>query len=386
MIIVSMCTIPVRKDYFLEILTRILSEQTRPIDQLHVWLNGYAQLPAGFPADRRLQVHLEPSNPGPWVRYQAAQGLADGDIFVTLDDDLIYPTDYIERGVEALIQQSGKTSVCFGGVFWDWVVPSDQLDYHPHKRLITSPGSLSADCQVPVLMGGAGFHYAGNVQNVISMELPGFATNDDLMASYHLQRQGVTILSLAKAENWIGEHPYQSSSHALNRRDLPTRIETFRQLVRRLGFIPWSVDANAERLRPACLVISGMPIADHDFSHLQALCVNGESLHTLEVIAGGLGAYTSRPIRNGFEHFVSVPEPGGRFSSLPGVQRWRQRRVESQGWEQVQQYLGWLKASLNIQKVSVFPSTREPVWLVRKLQAWVDDFCPESILQILGTH
>ena len=74
MIIASMCTIPVRKSTFKQVAYRILRQQTLPVDQLHVWLNGYKAIDGDLPKDSRLIYHLEPSNPGPLVRYRSGCG------------------------------------------------------------------------------------------------------------------------------------------------------------------------------------------------------------------------------------------------------------------------------------------------------------------------
>jgi hypothetical protein len=93
---------------------------------------------------------------------------------------------------------------------------------------------------------------------------------------------------------------------------------------------------------------------------------------------------TSRPLRHCFEHFVSIPAEGGRFESLLGVRLWRQRRIQSQGWAGVQEYLQWLEASLNIHSMGIVPTTHKSVWLTSKLENWIDKFHAEKIIQIPG--
>lgn len=378
MIIASICTIPMRRDSFRQVLSRILDGQTQRVDQLHVWLNGYVEIPADLPADARIQFHLEPTNPGPWVRYQPVRELADDGIFVTLDDDLIYPTDYVECGIAMLKNQPEKTSISFGGVFWDASVPTAKLDYHAHKRLISYKEQLNVGRKVPVLMGGISFHYAKNLRNAIGMELPGFATNDDLMVSYHLQRQGVKIVSAAKPQGWIGEHPNQSAGHALWQTDRVTRVETFKKLAQTFGFQPWLEDALSTLQQPSALIISAGEINLNDLEKIKRMLPE-LSLHTLEIVSGNISALTSRPLRDCCEHFVGVPTPDGRLESVPGVRRWRQWRVESQGWAQVEQYLSWLTAGVNIHKIGMLSAPSQPAWLFGKLQRWAANFPEKKI-------
>src|SRR5439155_13839042 len=110
--------------------------------------------------------------------------------------------------------------------------------YSKHKRLIDYTTRLDRDITVPVLLGGASFHHANSIKGSITLELPGFATNDDLMMSYHLQRTGVRIVCAAKPSQWIQITDAQCSSTALWRRDRSTREETFRRLVQEMHFKP----------------------------------------------------------------------------------------------------------------------------------------------------
>ena len=369
MIIASLCTIPDRRESFLQVIDSILHEQTHEVDLIHVWLNGYPEINPDLPQDERLHYHLEPTNPGPWVRYQSAYGFSADDVFVTLDDDLIYPKDYIEQGLAALARQTDKTSICFGGVFWDSLVPISYLDYHLHKRICPFTGVLSEDRDVPVLMGGVSFHRADNLKNIIGMELPGFATNDDLMASFHLQQRGVRIASAAKPQNWIREHEFQNAGHALWRRDRGTRVSTFQEMIKNLGFLPCPETAETQNKQPAALIIKNGEIPIKTLEYFRS-DLPGFSLHTLEIVSGDVSSLTSRPLRNCFEHFVSISTPGGRFEYIPGVHQWRQKRREEQGWKQIEQYLNWLLSALSLQKV-IFTTTKDTeTWVFRKTETW----------------
>jgi hypothetical protein len=370
MIIASICTIPVRKKSFKQVAQRILHEQTLPIDQLHVWLNGYQTIDTDLPQDPRLVYHLEPTNPGPQSRYRVGEFIPDDAIVLTLDDDLIYPMDYIETGVRALEKQGDRVSVCFGGVFWDGVVPIASLEYHAHKRLIPCPGQLEQDTPVPVLMGGAAFHEASVFKGLLSYELPGFATNDDLMASFNLQKQNGRIVCVAKPANWIKEFPEQSADHALWRRDAQKRIAVFKTLVGEYGLIPWGVDLGQMRSAPARLVVSAGALSDSDIVKLYADHSTIQGLHTLEIVEGGIGNLASRTWRAHQEHFVSVPARGGRFNNLLPVRAFREWRIRQLGAESIYQYLRWLEQSLNLASVGFMDAGGLP-WIKNLVVPWI---------------
>lgn len=369
MIIASICTIPVRKHSFQQVAQRILHEQTQSIDLLHVWLNGYSALDDDLPRDARIIYHLEPSNPGPWVRYKAADDLADTDVYVTLDDDLIYPVDYVQCGTSALVAQKPRVSICFGGVLWDWVVPLAKLEYHAHKRLIAYDKELVRDTLVPVLMGGVTFHWAMAVRGMTKNMPVGLETNDDLMTSLHLCRLNHRIVSIIKPSGWIGELPDQNAAHALWRRDVTARVHAFQSLVTEHGFIPWSVDVDRLRHSPAYLAVVQGELSQEMLVQLERDVSAGCILHTLEVIEGGPGAVAKRSLRQHQEHVVGIPEPGGRFDQIVLVHALRQIRNERAGWAAVQQYLEWLRAKLSIQDI-VFVEQETASWLRGRVFSW----------------
>lgn len=371
MIIASMCTIPVRRESFDQVLQSILFEQTLRVDRFHIWLNGYQQIPADLPHDPRLILHLEPSNPGPTARYRSAIGLEDNSIFLTLDDDLIYPEDYVEKGVQALDMQDQPASVCFGGVILDWVVPNAELDYRFHKIVITCDGRLDTNVSVPILMGGAGFHYAKNVQSVISTELPGFATNDDMMVSYNLNKQNIKIISITKPSNWIRNHSNQSAPHALYQKDIHTRINTLNLLVNNLGFSMKTTitDEFNQRISNLLISVGELTETEYDQFRMKEFALR-YPLHILEIVEIGKTNNNYRTPRDCYEHFVQITDPGGRFEFIPGVSMFRRKRVEKDSWYKVRQYLEWIENRIEINHVEVLITSESPKWLINKLKAW----------------
>jgi hypothetical protein len=382
MIVAALCTIPHRKESFRQVLNRILYEQTLAVDKVYVWLNGYNEVPGDLPCDPRVMTFLEPDNPGPWKRYELKGKVDAQDIVLTLDDDLIYPSNYVEIGVNALLQQDLSTSICFAGAFWDPVVPLHNMDFYMHRRWIPYNQELTTNTSVSVIMGGISIHRGSNIQDVVSDEIAGFRRNDDLMASLNLQRHNIKIVSIAKPQNWINEHPNQNAVHALWRTDRDSRAKTFQTMIQRLEFKPFSKSMHTVLQQPCQLIISTGELPESSVEKMKS-ALPDISLHTLEIITGGHIALTSRPLRNYMEHFVGIPNPGGRFEVLPGIRQWREWRVESYGWKVIKQYLEWLKAALNIQKTTLAPTIQEPDWLIVKLRDWIARFPAEKILSIV---
>lgn len=331
MITASLCTIPDRRAAFLQVLDSLLNCQTRPLDRLHIWLNGFTEIPTGLPTDQRLVAHLEPGNPGPWIRYQAAGDLQPGDCFITLDDDLMYPPDYVEQGIRAL--QSGNPVVCFSGICWDplawrWEYGLDRWQYEAED-------ALDRHQVVALLKGQTSFFSAAAAHGLINDSLPGFRSNDDMMVSYCLQERGIPILCCPHPARWIHELPESRAPHALYRQDSSTRHATFSRLVNQLGFDPTAGRLDHFRQKPQRVIYHTAALlteARLDNLHLRLLAaVDDQSgLHLIvpagSTLIGKIQRETNRPY---IIHAVNVLEPGGRLDWFSPVRAWREKRVNS---------------------------------------------------------
>lgn len=371
MIVATVCDIPERKEFFCEILKNLLFEQTLPIDRLIVWLNGYHSVPSDFPKDPRVTFFVDPTKPGPWVRYNLDELIYDNDVLLTLDDDLVYPRDYVATGIQWLHQYGERTSLCFAGGFWDSIVPDELLDFYEHRFLIPYTESLTFPMPITMILGGAGIHWGHNARHLVSKELEGFALNDDLMASYNLQQQGIQLLSLPKHQDWISESPAQNASHALWRTDRARRSRTFHQMVQNLGFCPWVVETAEAARCPSVLLLSSVEIPLEQQQTVQRSLPSELQLHTFEIFFEHL---KTRPLRDCFEHYSYISSSEGRFGFFPPVRLWRRARVEQKDWRRVSQHLGWIQKELDFRSVILNIPSTGPSWLNRRLLKWAAQF------------
>jgi hypothetical protein len=331
MIVASLPTIPPRRQTCLHVIRRILFEQTRSPDALHVWLNGYKEIPADFPNDERLKFHLQPDNPGPWVRYCVAESLSDDTILATLDDDVIYPNDYIERGVKELESMGERSAVCFSGMFWDPIL--ENFSYSMNRWQCVADKALDHYQKVALHFGQTSFFWVADVRGCINFDLPGFRTNDDMMIGGRLQKKGVDIVCCPKQANWIKDTEFSVSPHALHRRDAQTRHSTLKEMVERLGFDPTAgllpkIFAKPNRILVLADSFSYVNEDDVFERHLRDLCSTDTSVHVLAVAKYSenfkVQQYANIPFH---QHIVLEPDPGGRFDNFPPVHAWRSWRI-----------------------------------------------------------
>lgn len=331
MIVASMCTIPERKDTFQQVVRSILYEQTTPVDQLHVWLNGYTQIEADFAQDARLIYHLEPTNPGPWIRYKVADDLDDKSLLVTLDDDMLYPADYIAQGLYWINKYNDKVVASYTGMVWDPFQTSFSYGVKRFQFMMEKP--LHDVRQAALGGGGGSFFPSSVVRQVINLTLPGFRTNDDMMVGYILQKRHVSIYCCPKPVRWIREANTSRAPHALFRTNASIRQKTFAQLTNHLGFDPTAgMLKEIKRQKNRILILGDIcpPLPDSEVLDQIArqYCNPDSSVHILAGTPASLEdevqQYVDTPY---FIHPVTYPEPGGRLNRFALVRTWRRWRV-----------------------------------------------------------
>lgn len=341
MIVASLCTIPVRKKSFQQVVLSILNEQTTPIDQLHVWLNGYSQVDSDLPQDARLIYHLEPTNPGPWVRYKVADELDDNSVLITLDDDMIYPGNYVHEGLRWVEHFEHKAAVCFTGITWD---PFQCRFYYGTQRfhyMLDKP--LAEVRRVAVNGGGASIFPSMTVQKIANLILPGFRTNDDMMVSYALQKKQIPIYCCPKPAGWLREAETSRAVHALFRTDISTRHKTFSEMVQRLGFDPTAGISNEFKrhknrvliMDDICPPLPGSAALDQT---ARQYCNADSSVHVLAGSPASLEYRVQQHVDIPYMiHSTSRPDPGGRLDNIGFVRSWRQWRIrhqEKKNWQE----------------------------------------------------
>lgn len=334
MIVASMSTIPERKGHFISLVRRILDEQTVPVIRLHVCLHRYKTLDTDLPTDPRIVYSFSRPDEGPWVRYAVADRLADDDILATLDDDTIYPRDYVEKGVADLKRKGENAVVCYGGLRWNPLV--ERYDYYGAERtIILGETKLDKDFRVSILQGICSFMRARDAKHVIDLKLPGFNTNDDLMVSLYLQKAGRVVYCCAKSGEWVQQTADSTASHALAIRDRSVRRQTFHQMVYELGFDPsagWLDEFLQKRERILLVAPHWPPINGKSVFIDKALASykDAGSVHVLAPVhqSSLIEVQQLSDLPYVF-HPIASPDEGGRLDNNVLVRRWRMNRIRN---------------------------------------------------------
>lgn len=163
-------------------------------DRLHVYLNGHTEAPpcVGELADA---VVASPVNEGADRKFHWAHE-HDG-IYLSCDDDFVYPPDYVARMVAAVVQCSGRALVTAHG-----------RTYPPHPRDIGDLLGKSASIQSLVPRGrwvnhaGTGVLAWDATQIRVPLEFP-VRNRSDVQLSAWANREGIPIWVVPHTSDWL---------------------------------------------------------------------------------------------------------------------------------------------------------------------------------------
>lgn len=192
---VSMASIPTRREGLRQVVASLLDQ----VDQLNVYLNNYEEVPTFLRHPRirveRSQDHGDLRDNGKFYFLESARP----GYYLTVDDDIAYPPDYVDHLIAKLKQYGDRVIVgCHGTI-----LPA-KIDrfFSPNGRTVLSfKHELADDRQVHLLGSGTtAWHTA-----VMPLTAADFASKGmaDLWLGAVAQRHRVPMISVARPEGWL---------------------------------------------------------------------------------------------------------------------------------------------------------------------------------------
>jgi hypothetical protein len=107
------------------------------VDALYLYLNRYEALPPALEGDPGIVATLDPDGTslGDAGKFAGLRSCGDEDLYLTCDDDIVYPPDYAERMTEALAAWGGRAAVGVHGIlmlqpFASYYDPAARVVFH----------------------------------------------------------------------------------------------------------------------------------------------------------------------------------------------------------------------------------------------------------------
>lgn len=203
MIIASLATLASRRGGLRRVVESILPQ----VDRLYVYLNGHEELPeclrhrkavpvfsrdAGY---RGAEAKLWFTDP---ASYQAIMMPPPDAVHFTIDDDIVYPPNYVERMVAALERHPGAVVCVHGSIFRE---PFES--YRGSRMSVRFMAGLAEDAQVHVPGSGTMAYRLRDLEVQLRRDLdPRMPTIDPSLAVL-CKRRGVPVWAIARPLGWL---------------------------------------------------------------------------------------------------------------------------------------------------------------------------------------
>ena len=125
-----------------------------------------------------------------------------------VDDDFVYPSDYVARTVRALVKHKPGVAVTYHGGYW---LPKRHA--FTDRKLLPYFARVDADVAVTYLGAGLSAFHAADLARVDRQIPASFEYDDDIWMSAACARARVRLIRPATSASWI--RPTPAASHGL---------------------------------------------------------------------------------------------------------------------------------------------------------------------------
>lgn len=198
-----MASLSTRRD----LLERTVASLLPQVDALCVYLNGYKKVPT-FLHNPKV-VHAVLSNDAGWrgaeaklwfwdrAEFKAAPYWEDDDIAIVVDDDIIYPRDYVASHVAALARHPGAITCVHGSVMME------TFERYADSRYVARARSgMATDAQVHIPGTGTMAFRRGDFNISLRNDVR-WSHCVDVMTAIAAKRQKVECWTIARPEKWL---------------------------------------------------------------------------------------------------------------------------------------------------------------------------------------
>ena len=201
-ILVSLATIPGREESLKETLASLLPQ----VGKVHVYLNGFSEVPV-FLVDDQVIAHIGPDigDVGKFFWCDDATGFC-----LTVDDDIVYPPNYVEAMVNQVERFGRKACVGVHGAVLTHVPVND---YYADRQVFHFRDSLTRGRPVHILGTGTLCWHASTLElSVADFPSPNMA---DVWFALNAQRNAVPLVSVPRSHEWLKDTEHSSDSNSI---------------------------------------------------------------------------------------------------------------------------------------------------------------------------
>jgi hypothetical protein len=190
---VGLASIPERTNQLFATLLSIIHQ----VDHIYVYLNNYEVIP-DYLDHPKISVYTSETHGdlGAAGKFFKIDDVKTGYYF-TIDDDIIYPSDYVERIVATLQKYRNSAAVCVHGSIF-----GSTIEWYFERTVVFDMRyALNQDMFVTLAGSGCLAFYRPNIRMRFDDYFPEVMC--DLKFSIIARQQGIPIISLARPADWL---------------------------------------------------------------------------------------------------------------------------------------------------------------------------------------
>lgn len=203
--IASLATHPPRFKGMMQVIDDLLPQ----VDEFNIWLNDYPSVPSELINVPKLNVHWPVPNLRSLAKFYWAT--ACDDYYLTVDDDILFPADYVDHIVAGLERYDCLAFVGYHAHIMH-VQPDGTLPkgfYQKYRTMFHYTAGSAYDMGVHVLGTGVmacvpsriGLSFRDILPDT-SVDLP--RCGDDELVALFSQRHNIPMVKLQSEKNWMG--------------------------------------------------------------------------------------------------------------------------------------------------------------------------------------
>ncbi|PKN51596.1 MAG: hypothetical protein CVU55_11675 [Deltaproteobacteria bacterium HGW-Deltaproteobacteria-13] len=258
-IIFSLSSIQPRRENLNLIIPNILKQ----CDKLYVNLVGGDNIPQ-ISNHPKIQVN-QFDKAGSEIRFFNYNDIDDDSYYFTIDDDILYPLDYVRVMVDHMKKYKNKSVCCVHGSIVDLNLRSDY--YRQNRIVYYFPDELSENTQVNMPGVGTSCFYKKNVNlNIKDFIVPNMS---DPYTGCFLSEQNIKKVAIKRKKDWLiqlnqfnkaiwGNNPHDEIDKVINHYKNHLINETSQNLKTRSGYEESKIYYWSTRIKGVYAFISGL--------------------------------------------------------------------------------------------------------------------------------
>lgn len=206
MIEAGMAVIPSRFNNLYKSIPVILPQ----VDSLNVHINGYTGKTPEVLTDKKITVTVSEKNKNAFMKMSAMPS-SEADYFFTMDDDILYPPDYVMKMTGEVDKHGGYSVMCVHGSRFN----TDRIRGFINRRKMYSFWDKQGET-VQVMMPGNGTccypRRAFLDKEVYEEGIQTYSDIDDIYMMCWLHKQGFSVYTVKRPQSWLKPLPSCGSS------------------------------------------------------------------------------------------------------------------------------------------------------------------------------